>query len=91
MSYVLCLVFIHNYRSQACCYFTEIIFVSVKEIHNTFNRTFLHLKLVFQISSQENWVCFMCSGETIRLLKRRENWQERLREIFLTDEEDEYV
>ncbi|XP_065056739.1 DNA (cytosine-5)-methyltransferase 3A-like [Rhopilema esculentum] len=43
-----------------------------------------------KISSQENWVCFMCSGETIRLLKRRENWQERLREIFLTDEEDEY-
>lgn len=33
----------------------------------------------------------MCSGESIRLLKRRENWQDRLREIFLSDDEEEYV
>ena len=33
----------------------------------------------------------MCSGESIRLLKRRPDWQERLREMFLSDDEDEYV
>ncbi len=46
---------------------------------------------LFQIASEDNWICFMCSGESIRLLKRREDWQERFREFFLSDDEDEYV
>jgi len=43
-----------------------------------------------KISARENWICFLCSGESIRLLKRREDWQDRIREMFLSDDEDEF-
>eukprot|EP00794_Sanderia_malayensis_P010940 gene10940-12101_t len=43
-----------------------------------------------KIASEDKWICFMCSGESVRLLKRREDWQDRLREIFMSDDEEEY-
>ncbi|XP_066921722.1 DNA (cytosine-5)-methyltransferase 3B-like isoform X2 [Clytia hemisphaerica] len=33
-------------------------------------------------SSEEEWRCFMCEEMTVRLLKVRNDWQDRLKEIF---------
>ena len=36
-----------------------------------------------QISKQfGNWKCFQCTGEAVHLLKSREDWKEKLREMF---------
>ena len=29
-----------------------------------------------------NWDCFMCTGERVHILKRRDDWQEKLKDIF---------
>ena len=41
-----------------------------------------------QISHEENWKCFMCTGKAVRILKRRDDWQEKLKLIFEVDTDD---
>ena len=38
-----------------------------------------------KISSAKQWQCFMCEDKNVRLLKVRQNWQERIKEIFNQD------
>ncbi|XP_031572916.1 DNA (cytosine-5)-methyltransferase 3A-like [Actinia tenebrosa] len=45
---------------------------------------------VRSIMSQEKWICYMCSGKTKRLIKRRKDWQTRLHELFVSDRQAEY-
>ncbi|XP_031553018.1 DNA (cytosine-5)-methyltransferase 3A-like, partial [Actinia tenebrosa] len=45
---------------------------------------------VRSIMSQEKWICYMCSGKTKRLIKRRKDWQARLHELFVSDRQAEY-
>lgn len=35
---------------------------------------------------EENWQCFMCTGENVRLLRIRGDWQECMKEIFNEDQ-----
>ncbi len=46
-----------------------------------------------QVKESEKWLCYMCSPEHshIGLLEKREDWDKKLRELFLNDHEMEYV
>jgi len=39
-----------------------------------------------RISSQQCWHCFMCTEESVRLLRMRSDWQDRVKEIFNQDD-----
>ena len=38
-----------------------------------------------KISSAKQWQCFMCEDKNVRLLKVRQDWQDRIKEIFNQD------
>jgi len=38
-----------------------------------------------KISHEDSWECFLCTGQMVRILKRRVNWQECLNELFKND------
>ena len=46
-----------------------------------------------QVKESEKWLCYMCSEEHshVGLLEKREDWDKKLRELFLNDHEMEYV
>ena len=46
-----------------------------------------------QVRASEKWLCYMCSPEHshVGLLEKREDWDSKLRDLFLNDHEMEYV
>lgn len=35
-----------------------------------------------KLSKEDSWECFMCSGKPMRILRRRDDWQKKLKELF---------
>ncbi|XP_047124656.1 DNA (cytosine-5)-methyltransferase 3A isoform X2 [Hydra vulgaris] len=39
------------------------------------------------VSAGLDWHCFMCTGEKVRLIQRRDDWQQRLKNVFSVNNE----
>ncbi len=83
--YVTCM-----YRHGQCShcvhhYFKDLLYHSLMLI--------LLLSTCVQVKESEKWLCYMCSEEHshVGLLEKREDWDKKLRELFLNDHEMEYV
>ncbi|XP_057297529.1 uncharacterized protein LOC130628583 [Hydractinia symbiolongicarpus] len=35
-----------------------------------------------KLSKEDSWECFMCSGKPMRILRRRDDWQKKLKDLF---------
>ena len=35
-----------------------------------------------EIRNNNHWQCFMCTGKPVRILKRRDDWQTKMKDIF---------
>ena len=63
----------------------------IRLIEGRMNNTLLYFPL--QVKAADKWLCYMCCPEHSRvgLLAKREDWVHKLKELFMSDHEMEYV
>ena len=49
--------------------------------------------LLLQVKESDKWQCYMCSSDKsgVGLMKKREDWDKKLHDLFLNDNEIDFV